>query len=110
MSRFAVALSAIAVLATAGAAVAQTTPAPLETSAESPAAARPTVDSAIKDLLAHPSTAAVLEKHLPGVGRHPALPQFQDMTLAEVAPLSDGAVTPEIIAAIDADLKALPSA
>jgi hypothetical protein len=52
----------------------------------------------------------VLEKHLPGVSQHPALPQFQDMTLAQVAPVSNGIVTPAIIAAIDADLKALPAA
>jgi hypothetical protein len=52
----------------------------------------------------------VLEKHLPGVSQHPALPQFQDMTLAQVAPVSGGVVTPQVIAAIDADLKALPAA
>ena len=51
----------------------------------------------------------MLEKHLPGVSQHPALPQFQDMTLAQVAPVSGGVVTPQVIAAIDADLKALPA-
>jgi hypothetical protein len=69
----------------------------------------PTITSSIKDLLANPATAAVLEKHLPGVSQHPALPQFQDMTLSQVAPLSGGAVTPAIIEAIDTDLKALPA-
>ena len=72
-------------------------------------AARPTIESSIKDLLANPETAAVLEKHLPGVGQHPALPQFQDMTLTQVAPMSGGAVTPAIVTAIDTDLKALPA-
>ena len=76
---------------------------------EAHAAARPTIASSIKDLLANPATAAVLEKHLPGVSQHPALPQFQDMTLAQVAPMSGGAVTPTIIEAIDTDLKALPA-
>ena len=71
---------------------------------------RPTIDSSIKALLANPQTKAVLEKHLPGISQHPALPQFQDMTLRAVMPLSEGAVTPEIIAAIDRDLKALPAA
>lgn len=74
-----------------------------------PAAARPTIDSSIKDLLANPQTAAVLEEHLPGVGQHPALPQFQDMTLAQVAPYSQGMVTPAVIAAIQEDLEALPA-
>lgn len=69
--------------------------------------ADPTIDSPIKDLLADPDTAAILEKHLPGIGDHPALPQFEDMTLAEVAPYSGGEVTDAIIAAIDADIKAL---
>jgi len=32
------------------------------------------------------------------------------MTLAQVAPASNGVLTPELIAAIDADLKALPAA
>lgn len=70
-------------------------------------AALPTIESSIKDLLANPATAAVLEEHLPGIGQHPALPQFQDMTLAQVAPMSGGRITPEIIAVIDTDLKAL---
>ena len=104
MSKLAAALSALAVLTVAGVAVAQTTPAPAQAST-----ATATIDNSIKDLLANPATAAVLERHLPGVAQHPALPQFQDMTLAQVAPLSDGAVTPEIIAAIDTDLKALPA-
>ncbi|WP_428149595.1 hypothetical protein [Brevundimonas sp.] len=76
---------------------------------EAHASARPTIESSIKDLLANPETAAVIQKHLPGVAQHPALPQFQDYTLAQVAPMSGGAVTPAIIEAIDTDLKALPA-
>ena len=72
-------------------------------------AARPTIESTIKDLLANAETAAVVDKHLPGIAQHPALPQFQDMTLAQVEPFSGGAVTTAIIAAIDTDLKALPA-
>lgn len=69
--------------------------------------ADPTIDSPIKDLLADPDTAAILEKHLPGISDHPARPQFEDMTLAEVMPYSQGEVTQAIIDAIDADIKAL---
>lgn len=105
MSKLAAAFASIALAAVAGTALAQTqTPPPA-----APAAARPTIASPIKDLLANAQTRAVVEKHLPGVSQHPALPQFQDMTLAQVAPVSQGAVTPAIIAAIDADLKALPA-
>ena len=108
MSKLAAALASIALAAVAGTALAQTqTPPP---AASTPAAARPTIASPIKDLIANSQTRAVLEKHLPGVSQHPALPQFQDMTLAQVAPASNGALTPELIAAIDADLKALPAA
>jgi hypothetical protein len=107
-------LAAAALAAVSSVAVAQTAPAPAQDHAahaghEAHAAARPTIESSIKDLLANPETAAVLEKHLPGVSQHPALPQFQDMTLAEVAPMSGGQVTPAIIEAIDTDLKALPA-
>ena len=110
------ALIALAALGLAGSAAAQSHDhshaAPAAATAPAPAApaARPTIESSIKDLLANAETQAVLEKHLPGIGAHPARPQFEDMTLAEVAPLSDGAVTAEKIAAIDADLKKLPTA
>ena len=108
MSKLAAAFASIALAAVAGTALAQTqTPPP---SAPAPAAPRPTIASPIKDLLANAQTRAVVEKHLPGVSQHPALPQVQDMTLSQVAPLSEGLVTPAIIAAIDADLKALPAA
>ena len=103
-------LAAAALAAVSTAAFAQTAPAQDHSGhAAAPAAALPTIDSPIKDLLANPATAAVVEKHLPGVSQHPALPQFQDMTLGQVAPMSGGAVTPAIITAIDADLKALPA-
>ncbi|WP_426039189.1 hypothetical protein [Brevundimonas sp. DC300-4] len=105
-------LAAAALAAVSTAAFAQTAPAQdhsAHAGHAAPAAALPTIDSPIKDLLANPATAAVVEKHLPGVSQHPALPQFQDMTLGQVAPMSGGAVTPAIITAIDADLKALPA-
>ena len=105
-------LAAVALAAVSTAASAQTAPAQdhaAHAGHEAHAAARPTIESSIKDLLANPETAAVVEKHLPGVSQHPALPQFQDMTLAEVAPMSGGQVTPSIIEAIDTDLKALPA-
>jgi len=103
---FAAVAAAVAVLACAGGAFAQAAPA----APQAPAAARPTIASPIKALLANPQTKPVLEKHLPGISAHPALPQFQDLTLAQVAPMSEGEVTDEIIARIDADLQAIPAA
>jgi hypothetical protein len=107
-------LAAVALATVATAAFAQTAPAPAPDhaghamSAPASAAALPTVASPIKDLLANPATAAVMEKHLPGVAQHPMLPQFQDMTLSDVAPMSGGAISPATIQAIDTDIKALP--
>jgi hypothetical protein len=103
---------AAAVLALAPAAVAQQQTAPAQdhaNHAEHTATARPTIASPIKDLLNNAETAAVMEKHLPGVTNHPMRSQFEDMTLAQVAPLSQGAITQATIDAIDADLKALPA-
>ena len=101
---------AAALLAVAPAAVAQqTAPAQDHSNHAAPAAARPTIASPIKDLLNNPQTAAVMEKHLPGVTNHPMRPQFEDMTLAQIAPLSQGMITQATIDAIDADLKALPA-
>ena len=72
-------------------------------------AALPTINSSIKDLLANPATAAVMEKNLPGISQLPVLPQIQDMTLGQLVPLSQGQLTQAMIDAIDADLKALPA-
>ncbi|MCA0366595.1 MAG: hypothetical protein LCH57_00820 [Proteobacteria bacterium] len=104
--------AAAASLLAVGAASVQTTPAPA-TGHEHHAdqhAARPTIDSTIEALVADPATKAVLDKHLPGIDRHPAYAQFKGMTLRQVAPFSQGHITDEKIAAIDADLKALPAA
>jgi uncharacterized protein YprB with RNaseH-like and TPR domain len=106
-------LLAAAVLAIAPAAVAQQA-APAQDHSNhvnhtATATARPTIASPIKDLLNNPQTAEVMEKHLPGVGAHPMRSQFEDMTLAQVMPLSQGMITQATIDAIDADLKALPA-
>lgn len=105
-------LAAVALSAVSTAAFAQTAPAQDHSAhaGHEAHAALPTIESSIKDLLANPATAAVLEEHLPGIAQHPALAQFQDMTLAQVAPYSNGQVTDAIIEAIDTDLKALPAA
>jgi hypothetical protein len=103
-------IAAVALLA-AGAASAQTAPASHEDhAAHAPAAARPTIESPIEALVNDPATKAVLDKHLPGLAEHSAYGQFKRMTLRQVAPFSGGKITNDIIAAIDADLKALPAA
>ncbi len=109
-------LAAAVLAAVSTAASAQTAPAPAQdhsahaAAPAAPAAAMPTVNSPMKDLMANPASAAVINAHLPGLTSHPAFSQVQEMTLAQIAPYSQGAITPEIIAAIDTDLKALPAA
>jgi hypothetical protein len=72
-----------------------------------PAAPAFSIDTPIRDILANPAAAAVLEKHIPGVAEHPARPQFEAMSLKQVQPLSQGMITDAMLAAIDAELKAL---
>jgi hypothetical protein len=104
--------AATASLLLVGAASAQIAPAPApaQDHAHAEHHAHPTIDSPIEALVNDPATKAVLEKHLPGMDKHPAYGQFKGMTLRQVAPYSQGAITDEKIAAIDADLKALPEA
>jgi hypothetical protein len=106
------ALSAAALLSLAGAANAQEhqdhsghaqAPAPAAATAQF------SINTPIIELVANPAAKAVLEKHLPGVEDHPAYNQFKYMSLAEVAPYSEGHVTDAMLAAIDAELKALPA-
>lgn len=103
MTRYAAALAAFAlVTGAAGVALAQDPPAATQD-------AKPNIGWTIGELLENEKSAAVLEKHLPGIADHPARSQFEGMTLHAVAPFSDGAITEEMIDAIDADLKALPA-
>ncbi|MEQ7154343.1 hypothetical protein [Brevundimonas aurifodinae] len=106
MIKSVLAAAALAVLAPT--ALAQTAPAQDHSNHAAPATARPTIASPIKDLLNNAETAAVMEKHLPGVAQHPMRPQFEDMTLAQVMPMSGGMISQATVDAIDADLKALP--
>ena len=107
--------AAVATLLAAGAASAQTAPAPAPAQDHANHAAghhtaHPTIDSTIEALVADPATKAVLDKHLPGIDRHPAYAQFKGMTLRQVAPFSQGTITDAKIAAIDTDLTAIPAA
>lgn len=103
MTKYAAAFAAFALLAGAApAALAQDPPAATQD-------AKPNIGWTIGELLENEKSAAVLEKHMPGISEHPARPQFEGMTLHAVAPFSDGAITEEIIDAVDADLKALPA-
>jgi hypothetical protein len=92
----------------AGTAIAADSPAAAATTAVAAAPAPVSVDKTpISELVDNPATKAVLDKHIPGVAEHPSYDMFKGMTLAEVAPMSQGAVTGETLVAIQADLDKL---
>lgn len=94
-------------------ALAQTPP---QTAAPAPApAAGPGAQSAalsvettpIEQIAANEQGKAVLEKHLPGITSHEAYGMFKAMTLSQVQPMSEGAISAEHLTAIQADLDKL---
>jgi hypothetical protein len=100
--KFVAGLAALATLA-AVPAFAQT-PAPAAPAAAATAAAGPmSVDkTTIGALWANPTSKAVLEKNVPGIEQY--MDQIKDMTLAQVAPMSQGAIDDAKLKAIQADL------
>lgn len=77
--------------------------------AETPAAtAAPSAgDTPIADIAATPEGKAALDKNLPGLTSHEAYEQFKGMTLKQVQPMSQGAITDDQIKALQADLDKL---
>lgn len=61
----------------------------------------------IEALMADVSAAVVVEKHMPGISQHPAYGQFKAMSFRQVQPFSQGMVTDEMLAKLDADLALL---
>ncbi|MBR7619711.1 hypothetical protein JKL49_09955 [Phenylobacterium sp. 20VBR1] len=80
-------------------AVAQAPAAPAALSVES---------TPIEALVANPAAKAVLDKDVPGLTTHEAYDQFKAMTLSQVAPMSQGALTDDMLKTVQADLDKLP--
>ncbi len=72
--------------------------------AEASAAKLSAADSPIEAIAAAPDGKAALDKNLPGLTTHEAYDQFKGMSLKQVQPMSQGAITDEQIAALQADL------
>ena len=69
------------------------------------AAAKLSVETTpIEVLAANPAAKAVLDKNLPGMTTHEAYDQFKSMTLTQVAPMSEGAITDAALKTVQADL------
>lgn len=63
----------------------------------------------IGDLMANQATKAVIDRHLPGFSAHPMIGQASGLTLKAVQGFAQGAITDEMLAAIERDLAALPA-
>ncbi|WP_374570873.1 hypothetical protein [Phenylobacterium sp.] len=106
-------LAGLSLAAAASAALAadeNATASPPAPAAAAPAPA-PSVDNTpIYELVDNAQTKAVLEKHVPGISEHPSYEMFKTMTLRQVEPMSGGALTDDMLTAIQADLDALAKA
>jgi len=99
----------------AGAAFAQPAsgqpPAAQPAAADQPAAAAgPSVDSTIQDLLANPTTKAVLAKDLPALLTYDGLDQIKGMTIRQISQFPQANIDAAKLAQIDTDLKATAAA
>lgn len=92
---------ALAIIALAMPAAAQT---PTAAPAAAAASGAFSVDTSIEALAADPRSKAVLDKELPQLLSHPAYEQFKTMTLAQLAPMSQGSITDQKLAAVQAEL------
>lgn len=68
-----------------------------------------TATTKIGALIANPAAKAIVDKHVPGFSDNPSLEMAAEMTLRDIQPMAGDKLTDEILAAIDADLKALPA-
>lgn len=86
------------------------TPVLAQTPLAAPAAAQSatySADTPLETVVADPAAKAALDKTLPNLAKHPAFEQFKGMSLRQLQPYSQGAISDEALAKVDADLKAL---
>lgn len=106
-------LFAAIVALTAAPLAAQTAPAPAAPAVTAPAApvaagtAKFDLDTPIETIAADPAGKAVLDADLPGTTTHPMYDQFKGMSLNQVAPMSQGALTDAALAKVKASLAAI---
>ncbi|MEM7665409.1 MAG: hypothetical protein AAF250_06090 [Pseudomonadota bacterium] len=65
------------------------------------------IDMPIEQLVADERSKAVLDKHIPNIQDHPAYGQFKAMSLKELQPWSQGAITEDLLEKISTDLAAI---
>ena len=91
-----VAFARVATLMSAPFAMAQTASAPA-TPAPAAVAAKFNLDTPIQDIVADAKAKAALESVFPGISTHASYEMFKAMSLNEVAPYSNGAMTAEAL-------------
>ncbi len=64
--------------------------------------------SKLGELIDNPQTKAIFEKYFPEVVNHPQINEGLDLTMPDVVQYLPDVVTPEKLAAMDAELKAIP--
>ena len=101
--------------AAGAAATAAVAPAGAGAGAVAPAAAAATsaglsLDTPIGEIAAAPAGKAVLDQQLPGLLTHPAYETFKAFSLKALQPYSNGLITDELLAAVEAGLKAITPA
>ncbi|WP_375287037.1 hypothetical protein [Sphingomonas sp.] len=73
--------------------------------AEAPASF--SADTPIEALIADKRSKAVLDWHMPGLSTDKNLAKFNKMSLRQLAPLSGGRLTPDLLKKVSADLEAI---
>ena len=68
------------------------------------------LDTPIAEIAAAPAGKAVLDTQLPGLLAHPAYETFKAFSLKALQPYSNGLITDERLAAVEAGLKAITPA
>ncbi len=61
-------------------------------------------DTPIQDIVANPDGKAVLDKDLPGLTTHAMYDQFKSMSLKDLQPMSQGAISDEALKKVSDDL------
>ncbi|POA48316.1 hypothetical protein C1893_10680 [Pseudomonas sp. MPR-ANC1] len=65
------------------------------------------IESKVGELLDNSHTSEILEKHLPGIKKHPQLGMARSFSLATAAKYSGGVISQEALKNIDSDLRSL---
>jgi hypothetical protein len=99
-------LAVLGLVVAAVPAAAQNAPAPAP-AAPTAAAAAFTLDTPIEALMGDERAKAVVVKHIGPLDMHPAYAQFKSLSLRAVAPYSQGQISDEALAKVEADLAAI---